>query len=539
MASRSPTDDQRLLDFRNATNFRSVKRADPSIIAILETSVYSVIYHYDERSGRWEKQKQEGPLFVVKREKSPEYLLYMLNRQTVKNPAIPLVPGEMKLTALDDGMLQVARRGDKARIGVWFSEGHELVQKFRTTILGIVGEPSKRPEASFSPTPQAPQSAPSTAAPAEDGLSKLFAGLMKPPTAQPSVLQQSISSQQDNVCPASVAVPVNQPIIPHPVPAPTLAPVPPLTQPTMNIQASVSVPLSFAASPVAAPPSALLPEPAAALAPVASEPAKYETADDLLASILGTAPPAPIAKPSLIAQQTVPQQPPAAPAQYRQVSPLSYGSAPTPIHQGSSPVRTYTPQQQAYGQQANEYLTSPVQQPVLTETHVRKSSKIGDATFAQAAQAAAANSALTHTPPMHALSPNSRYPASNDQAQAEGQSHARSYSQTSQRCSGYQLDQPTRRAYQRMSTPSSYRNGAESRAVMAEAMVDAIVHKEENDDARIWGIELDAKKRKLEFRRRLVDLMMTDEMFVDNVWVAYLERMSAIRSSNNGQWNEG
>lgn len=67
MASRSPTDDQRLLDFRNATNFRSVKRADPSIIAILETSVYSVIYHYDERSGRWEKQKQEGPLFVVKR----------------------------------------------------------------------------------------------------------------------------------------------------------------------------------------------------------------------------------------------------------------------------------------------------------------------------------------------------------------------------------------------------------------------------------------------------------------------------------------
>lgn len=89
-------------------------------------------------------------------------------------------------------------------------------------------------------------------------------------------------------------------------------------------------------------------------------------------------------------------------------------------------------------------------------------------------------------------------------------------------------------------------------------MVDATVHKEQNDDVRIWGIELDAKKRKLEFRRRLVDLMMvsfsfytgrmgsqrlmrlkTDEMFVDNVWVAYLERMSAIRSSNSGQWNEG
>lgn len=365
---------------------------------------------------------------------------------------------------------------------------------------------------------------------------------LKPSTAQPSVPQQSISSQQDNVYPTSVAVPVSQPIIPSPAPA--LAPVPPPTQPTVNIEASVSVPLAFAAAPVAAP------------APAASEPTKYETADDLLASILGTAPPAPIIKSSSIAQQTVPQQPPAASAQYRQVSPLSYGSAPTPIHQATSPARAYTPQQQAYGQQANE-LTSPVQQP-LAESHVRKSSKVGDATFAQAAQAAAANSALTSNPPMHALSSSSHYSASNDQVQAQGQSHARSHSQTSPKYSSYQSYQPIQRAYQRTSTPSSYRNGAESRTFMAEAMVDATVHKEQNDDVRIWGIELDAKKRKLEFRRRLVDLMMvsfsfytgrmgsqrlmrlkTDEMFVDNVWVAYLERMSAIRSSNSGQWNEG
>ncbi|XAO21409.1 hypothetical protein I312_100158 [Cryptococcus bacillisporus CA1280] len=500
MASRSPTDDQRLLDFRNATNFRSVKRADPSIIAILETSVYSVIYHYDERSDRWEKQKQEGPLFVVKREKSPEYLLYMLNRQTVKNPAIPLVPGEMKLTTLDDGMLQVARRGDKTRIGIWFSEGHEIVQKFRTTVLDIVGEPSKRPEASFSPTPQASQSASSTVAPSEDGLSKLFAGLMKPPTAQTSVQQQHISPQQDDVVPTSVAVPARQPIIsrPAPAPAPALATVPSPTQPTGNIQASASVPFSFAAAQIATPASASPPEP---------------TADDLLASILGTAPPAPVIKPSPISQQNVPQQLPAAPAEYRQVSPLSYGSS--SIHQANSPVRTYTPQKQAYGQQ------------------------IGDATFAQAAQAAAANSASTPTPPVHALSPSRRYPAPNDQAQARGQYHARSCSQTSQKYSDNQSNQPTQYVYQRTSTPSSYRNGAESRAVMAEAVVDATVLKEQEDDARVWGIELDATKRKLEFRRRLVDLMMTDEMFMDKVWVAYLERMSAIRSSNNGQWNEG
>lgn len=60
-------EEQRLLDFRNATNLRSVRRADPSVSAILETSVYSTVYYYDEAGGKWEKQKQEGPLFVVQR----------------------------------------------------------------------------------------------------------------------------------------------------------------------------------------------------------------------------------------------------------------------------------------------------------------------------------------------------------------------------------------------------------------------------------------------------------------------------------------
>jgi len=134
-SSLSP-EDQRLLDFRNTTNFRSVTRNDPSIIEIIETSVYSVIYHYDETAGAWEKQKQEGPMFIVgrwvgpylriltasciwelvanegHRDKSPEYALYMLNRQMVKNVTLPLVPGEMKLTVVDTATLQVARRGE-------------------------------------------------------------------------------------------------------------------------------------------------------------------------------------------------------------------------------------------------------------------------------------------------------------------------------------------------------------------------------------------------------------------------------------------
>jgi hypothetical protein len=36
----------------------------------------------------------------------------MLNRQTVRNVTIPLIPGEMKLTVVDTSTLQVARRGE-------------------------------------------------------------------------------------------------------------------------------------------------------------------------------------------------------------------------------------------------------------------------------------------------------------------------------------------------------------------------------------------------------------------------------------------
>jgi hypothetical protein len=52
---------------RNATNLRTVSRNDPAVTEILDTSTYSVIYHYDADAAKWQKQKQEGSLFVVRR----------------------------------------------------------------------------------------------------------------------------------------------------------------------------------------------------------------------------------------------------------------------------------------------------------------------------------------------------------------------------------------------------------------------------------------------------------------------------------------
>ncbi|KAK1921591.1 hypothetical protein DB88DRAFT_498514 [Papiliotrema laurentii] len=134
----SAAEDDRIAAFKQSTNFRSVTRNDPSVVEILDTSVYSVIYLYDEAAGAWEKQKQEGPLFIVRRDKAPEYALYMLNRQAVKNVTMPLIPGEMKATIVDPTTLQVARRGEKVKRGIWFSDGAEDVERFRQTILRCV-----------------------------------------------------------------------------------------------------------------------------------------------------------------------------------------------------------------------------------------------------------------------------------------------------------------------------------------------------------------------------------------------------------------
>lgn len=60
------------------------------------------------------KDMQEGRDAEMSRDKAPEYALYMLNRQAVKNVTIPLIPGETKLSVVDSSTLQVARRGESA-----------------------------------------------------------------------------------------------------------------------------------------------------------------------------------------------------------------------------------------------------------------------------------------------------------------------------------------------------------------------------------------------------------------------------------------
>ncbi|OCF45827.1 hypothetical protein I317_00315 [Kwoniella heveanensis CBS 569] len=476
--------DQQLID---ATNLRSVRRADPNVKSILQTSVYSVVYHYDEVSGKWEKQKQEGPLFVVQRDKSPEWSLYMLNRQAVKNPAIALVPGEMKMTVIDQTMLQVARRGEKQRIGIWFSEGPEVVEKFRTTILGICGEPSKRRDTTpatghdhvSSPAVVAPQ----PVAAAEDGLSRLFAGLMKSPPVQSPTVQPKAPTPHRDTTP--IQHPPSQPIFSPGPPVPAApSPIPPPQPPV--------------ASPPAQLPSQVSPPPLPPMSSISSPPG--QTADDLLMSILGLAPPTtpqpPVNQSQQYHQQNLPTHPHAQQyglPQLQQMPSQAFSHAPM-----------YPPQSQM-----NQIAQVPPQSQNQPVPPLQYRSKVGDATFAQTA-ALPLPVPISHTssPPQ----PLTARPSPSD-------NHAAAPPHPSAQNSFQSRQSPE--------TPNgNIRPGTESRGMMADAVAGEVVRKQRDEGLIIAGIGLGAEERKAEFRRRLTDLILTDDRFVDDIWTEYLDRMS-------------
>ncbi|WVR04683.1 hypothetical protein IAU60_001694 [Kwoniella sp. DSM 27419] len=482
-----------------ATNFRSVRRSDPAVKAILETSVYSVLYHYDESSGKWEKQKQEGPLFVVQREKAPEWALYMLNRQAVKNPSIQLVPGEMKMTVVDQGMLQVARRGERLRLGIWFSEGPEAVERFRQTILGICGEPSKRPDAVpgaiASPPVISPQPQLATGAGDEDGLSRLFAGLMKSPPVQSPLIHSNAQTPQQRHTPqppTAQQVPTPSQHVFSPEPLAVTSPAPPVPQ----IQTPTSsLPLT---SPL---PAHVQPPP-----PISSPPG--QTADDLLMSILGLAPP------SLPPPQTGhPVAMPQPPKQAREPSPQP-PQPPHPLpshhphmHHGLAQPQTFPgyPLQQHHQHALPQLPPHQMPHPHMNPSYPQQApphnaqsppmyrNKVGDATFAQTA---AQPMPVPPHPPIPSI------PAAPGEVSAQ-------------------------------SAAPVVNGTAQARGFIADAVIAGVKKKENEENGSVPGLISSAQEGKSEFRRRLTELILTDERFVDELWTKYLEQASPAGSRSN------
>ncbi|KAK4687779.1 hypothetical protein P7C73_g2331, partial [Tremellales sp. Uapishka_1] len=454
----SPADDERLRSLRRETNLRSVSRNDPSVKDIIETSVYSTIYHYEEASNKWVKQKMEGSLFIVRRDKAPEYALFMLNRQTVKNPIIPLVPGEMKLTVVDKNMLQVSRRKQrheeqKTPIGIWFSEGSHGLERFKSAILRICGEPSARPATGGASSPLSPALVPAPTT--TDGFSRLFAGIINStPAALPQAPPQTQRTTQITTTTTTMTT---QNTLPLP-PAPRKQSPPALFSPVPPVQ-------------LIAPPAI---EPESQFEPISSAPltksidAPGQTVDDLLMSILGLAPQMPHHAPSAV---------------------------PHPSHT-ELPQHAHPP---------------PPPAPVPEINHKPRMGRVGDASFAQATQ--------SFSPPVQVPQP--VFPAP---------SHPPHH--TALPTSVQERNPPHLHQAQR-STPANNYTTPHTNSFLASASKsthsNGMMHEIEPNPMRNATVDGMMRRTfdgrgKVEWVNRLLELIHTDERFVDDIWKSYLER---------------
>ncbi|KAF9168566.1 hypothetical protein DFQ26_005597 [Actinomortierella ambigua] len=86
---------------RKAVNLSVLKRHDPNIAEIIDTSSYVVVYQFDEASQSWTKKGVEGTMFVFTRTTSPSFGFYIMNRLSIENFMVDLT-GDLALQLTSD-----------------------------------------------------------------------------------------------------------------------------------------------------------------------------------------------------------------------------------------------------------------------------------------------------------------------------------------------------------------------------------------------------------------------------------------------------
>lgn len=75
---------------RSNFNLKVLRRHDPSIVEIIETASFVVLYNYN--SGEWTKTGVEGPLFLFRRRLPPYNGFFLMNRNGVENFSADVTP---------------------------------------------------------------------------------------------------------------------------------------------------------------------------------------------------------------------------------------------------------------------------------------------------------------------------------------------------------------------------------------------------------------------------------------------------------------
>ncbi|SPO23771.1 related to decapping enzyme [Ustilago trichophora] len=105
---------------RTAFNLKVLRRHDPSIVSIVETASFVVLYNYN--GGEWTKTGVEGPLFLFQRRLPPYNGFFLMNRNGVENFSADITPEDDLEITPEFIIYRPATNGDNEVYGIWVFE---------------------------------------------------------------------------------------------------------------------------------------------------------------------------------------------------------------------------------------------------------------------------------------------------------------------------------------------------------------------------------------------------------------------------------
>ncbi|KAI9216132.1 hypothetical protein BC828DRAFT_394168 [Blastocladiella britannica] len=118
-------------DLRAAANLVSLRRTDPAVTAIVDSTSQVALYRYSSTSKGWAKEGAEGAMFLVRRDPTtqshitnkpiggPRFALAILNRVATHNWTLPLTR-DLAFAPNGDYWMFQSKRDTATSFGIWF-----------------------------------------------------------------------------------------------------------------------------------------------------------------------------------------------------------------------------------------------------------------------------------------------------------------------------------------------------------------------------------------------------------------------------------
>ncbi|KAI9202095.1 uncharacterized protein BJ171DRAFT_461707 [Polychytrium aggregatum] len=107
---------------RQAVNLNVLRRHDPAISAIVDTSSHVVVYNFDSATETWKKVGIEGTMFLFRKESLNRYGIFVMNRLSTDNHNEEL-NSEMEIQVMGDYVIY--RTLDDKVVGLWIYEASD------------------------------------------------------------------------------------------------------------------------------------------------------------------------------------------------------------------------------------------------------------------------------------------------------------------------------------------------------------------------------------------------------------------------------